>query len=196
MTTQELIHTFNPANAKNLTEADIEVLRNLTDEQLLVLAEAYPNTANRRPYLVLFDKNLPENKQVYQQSTFRNLYNVRKLANQRHITAYSFKDLVFPLKRAEAPVRSIATATKKGAEQKKRVSMDLSPADAAAELKQATAEDGKKESGNKKAAGGNKAAKSETKPPKSEKKGNKPVTIPQPGADASEDFSDGQATPE
>jgi hypothetical protein len=44
----ELIQKFNPDNAANVTEADLEIMRTLSNDELKILAEAYPNQATRR----------------------------------------------------------------------------------------------------------------------------------------------------
>jgi hypothetical protein len=93
MTNEELIAKFNPANAGNLTAADLEEMRALTNDQLQVLAKAYPNEPNRKPYIVLYDKKLKPEKQIWQPSTWQNIFNVRKYANGGHLLPYTFRSL-------------------------------------------------------------------------------------------------------
>lgn len=132
MTTDELVQKFNPANAVNLGEADLLQMRELTDEQITALAKAYPNDAQRKPYLILYDKNLAANKQLYQMSTWQNLNNVRKFANRKNLIPYTFEVLFRamrnpqtsrPAQRTTAPAR--------------KVTVDLSAEAAARELNEA-----------------------------------------------------------
>jgi hypothetical protein len=137
MTKEQIIAKYNPVNAHNLTESDLSEMRNLTDEQIKTLAEAYPNNANRKPYLILYDTKLAENKQLYNLSTWQNLYNVRKFSNMRNLQPFTFKEL-FQVSR---PSRSATVSKRAGSTLAKvptsaRKVVDLSAGEAAAELKQ------------------------------------------------------------
>src|SRR5688572_7240405 len=90
MTNEELIAKFNPANAATLTAEDLLIMRNLTDEQIAVLAEAYPNQPMRRAYLRLYDSRVAENKQIFPTSTWQNLRNARKFSNLKYLQPYDF----------------------------------------------------------------------------------------------------------
>lgn len=70
---KHIVELFNPANAANLKDADLKALPSLTKEDVAELAKAYPNTATNNNYLLLFDKKLPEDKQLYQLSSWQNL---------------------------------------------------------------------------------------------------------------------------
>lgn len=135
MTDQELIAKYNPANAYNVTEADIVAMRELTNEQLDVLAKAYPNKPGQRPYLVLNDANLAANKQLRNLSTWQNLRNVRKFAARKNLSAWTFRELhqatrAVP-RQALPPSRNVASNLKPGR------TVDLGAAEAAAMLKKA-----------------------------------------------------------
>lgn len=131
MDDNQLVELFNPANAKNLTPQDLQAMQELTDEQLAVLAKHYPNTAHMRSYLVLYDKNVAENKQIYPPSTWQNLHNVRRFANRKSLVPYTFTSLFMKRPKAEVTRTIISSRT---AAAKKR-SVDLTPQEAAAELK-------------------------------------------------------------
>lgn len=128
MTNEQLIEKFNPANGPLLTAEDLVMMRELTDEQINVLAEAYPNQPTRRSYLRLYDKQLPEDKQLYQLSTWQNLRNVRKFSAKKNLVAYDF----FKVGSMPAAVKKTAVPAKSSP---KKVVVDLSAQEAAAELK-------------------------------------------------------------
>lgn len=132
LTNEELVQKFNPANAANITAEDVEIMHNLTTEQLDVLAAAYPNQPNRKPYIRLYDKNLKENKQLYQLSTWQNLRNLRKFSNKTNLIPWEFFAV-----NAGAMVKPIAKGAQvpAGAKQPARkVVVDLTAKEAAAEL--------------------------------------------------------------
>lgn len=85
-----LIETYNPANAANLTEQEISAMQNLTKEEIAALAEAYPNSPQSNNYLLLIDKRLPADKQLYQMSSWKNLKDLLDLA-QTHFVAFGFR---------------------------------------------------------------------------------------------------------
>lgn len=130
MTNEELIQKFNPARAMQLTDEDIEQLRALSTEQLGVLARAYPNQANQRPYLLLRDSTLEDKKQLYPLGTFQSLYNLHKFHHKTNFSAYTFKVRHQPPKKAPAlrGVRPTTTPTGKV--------VDLSASDAARQLRE------------------------------------------------------------
>lgn len=96
MTDEELIQKFNPATAGGLTDADLAIMRGLTTEQIAVLAKAYPNNGHQRPYLLLADASLPENKQLFPLSTWQNLHSLHKFHSKTNFSAYTFKALFKP----------------------------------------------------------------------------------------------------
>jgi hypothetical protein len=128
MNNQELVTKFNPANAANLTPEDLAILRDLNDAQITVLAQAYPNQPTRRAYLILYDQNLPLNKQFYHLSTWQNLNNVRKFANRKNLIPWTFTALHSNTNK-QAPTPSM-TSKPAGP----RVPVDLTANEAAAEL--------------------------------------------------------------
>lgn len=138
MTNAELIALFNPNNAANIGAQDLETMRALTDDQIDVLADAFPNVPTRRAYLILFDQNLPDNKQLYQLSTWQNLRNVRKYSNRKNLIAFTFKS-IFDRKAGAAAGQTTMHKTTGAA---KRVAVDLTAEQAKKELEDAL---GKKE---------------------------------------------------
>lgn len=135
MTKEQLIAKYNPANARNLSQADLDAMREFSTEQLKELAEAYPNNANRKPYLILHDNNVKEGKQLYPLSTWQNLYNVRKFSGMKNLVAHTFKEL-FTVARPQnriAANRAGSSAGKPTTTARKVV--DLSAGEAADELK-------------------------------------------------------------
>lgn len=129
LTNEQLIATFNPANGSKLTAEDLETLRALTDEQIDVLADHFPNQPTRRTYLRLYDKQLPADKQLYQLSTWQNLRNVRKYSNRKNLIAWDF----FTSTTRLAPTPP--TGIKKSTTSPKKVIVDLTAKEAADELK-------------------------------------------------------------
>lgn len=125
MTDQELIKRFNPTNTQPLNPEETEVMRNLTDEQITKLAEAYPNQPTRKTYLILYDKNMKPDRQLRQLSTWQNLRNVRKYSNLKNLIAWEFK--------GASPLPQNRTQPGKPTAQK--VIVDMSAQEAAAELK-------------------------------------------------------------
>jgi hypothetical protein len=69
-------------------------MRDLTDEQIGQLAEAYPNQPRGNAYLVYYNKNLPDKDQNYALGTWANLANLRKIGYS-HILPFSFKDAFY-----------------------------------------------------------------------------------------------------
>jgi len=132
MTTEQLLAKFNPANAGNLTAQDITEMRNLTDQQIDALANAYPNQANRRPYLRLYDTSKAENKQLFNLSTWQNLRNVRKFSNMKNLVPYDF--IATPAAFAQQQKANSQKVGAKVTSNPRKVVVDLSAKEAAAEL--------------------------------------------------------------
>lgn len=127
MNDKQILERFNPNDTKPLSPEELEVMRNLSDDQIQKLAEAYPNTPSRRAYIKLYDKNIKElHKQMFQLSTWQNLRNLRKYSNQKNLVAWDFKG--FP-QQVVRPVSQQRTAQQK-------VIVDMSAQEAAAELKE------------------------------------------------------------
>lgn len=129
MTNEQLIEKFNPLNGSNLSAEDLETLHNLTDEQIDVLANAYPNQPSRKAYLRLYDKNIKPEKQVYNLSTWQNLRNLRKFNAKKNLIAWDFFTVAGA---ARQPVK--ATAPVAGAKTPRKVVVDMTAKEAAAEL--------------------------------------------------------------
>lgn len=129
MTNEQLIQKFNPLNAANLTGEDLEIMHGLTDQQIDVLANAYPNQPQRRSYIRYYDKNVPATKQVYNLGTWQNLRNLRKFNNMKNLIPWDFFS---PAGVARQPIK--ATAPVPGAKAAKKVVVDMSAKEAAAEL--------------------------------------------------------------
>lgn len=127
MTDKQIVERFNPNNTALLNPEELEVMRNLTDDQIHKLAEAYPNTPNRRAYIKLYDKNIKEiHKQMFQLSTWQNLRNLRKYSNRKNLIAWDFKGFPQPVQRAVAPQRAAG----------QKIIVDMSAQEAAAELRE------------------------------------------------------------
>lgn len=132
MTKDELVAKFDPANANNLSESDLEQMRALTDDEIDHLAKAYPNQAQRKAYLITYDKNLDAKKQLYHLSTWQNLRNVRKFANRKNLIPWTFRSLFMGQGRPQTSTpqgRNTAPARKE--------TIDLSAEAAAKELTEA-----------------------------------------------------------
>lgn len=129
MTNEQLIQKFNPLNAPNLNAEDLETMHNLTDDQIDVLANAYPNQPQRRSYIRYYDKNVPLAKQVYNLGTWQNLRNLRKFNNMKNLIPWDFFS---PAGVARQPIK--ATAPAPGAKSPKKVVVDMSAKEAADEL--------------------------------------------------------------
>lgn len=127
MTNEQLIVKFSPKNGLNLTAEDLEAMRNLTDDQIDVLADAYPNQPTRTAYLRLYDTSLPADKQIYQLSTWQNLRNVRKFSNKKNLRPYDFYTRNAKAIGQNKTVKATTTTAKK-------VVVDLTAKEAAAEL--------------------------------------------------------------
>jgi hypothetical protein len=131
MTNEQLIEKFNPANGANITPEDLETLHSLTDEQIDVLAKAFPNTPTRRAYLRLYDKNMTLEKQLYQLSTWQNLRNNRKFSSKKNLIAWDFFTTGT---RVNATAHASAKNVKASATSPRKVVVDLTATEAAAEL--------------------------------------------------------------
>lgn len=136
MTKEQLLAKYNPANARNLSQADLDAMRDFTNDQLKELADAYPNSANRKPYLILFDNNVKPEKQLFPLSTWQNLYNVRKFSSMKNLVAHTFRE-VFTVARPQNKI----TANRPGSSVGKQTTtarkvVDLSASEAAAELRE------------------------------------------------------------
>lgn len=129
MTNEQLIQKFNPVNAANLTPEDLEIMHALTDEQIDVLANAYPNQPSRRAYIRLYDKNVGANKQVYNLSTWQNLRNLRKFNAKKNLIAWDFFNVAGAARQPTKATQPVA-----GAKSPKKVVVDMTAKEAAAEL--------------------------------------------------------------
>lgn len=133
MTNEHLIAKFNPANVANLTAQDLLEMRALTDQQIDTLAKAYPNQPSRRAYLRLYDTTKPESKQIFNLSTWQNLRNVRKYSNMKNLVPYDF--VATPGQFATQAREQISRVSGKASTSPKKVVVDLTAQEAAAELK-------------------------------------------------------------
>lgn len=137
MTNEQLIVKFNPANGSNVAAEDLAILRELTDEQIDILANAYPNVPVRKSYLRLYDKNIKPEKQLYQLSTWQNLRNVRKFSNMKNLIAWDFL-----VSAGKAPV-NVKSVGRLSPSMGKKVVVDLTAQEAADELTKAITESNK-----------------------------------------------------
>ena len=106
----DIIKTYNPANAGALTAEQLNDLQNLTSAEIKELANAYPNTAISRAYLLIIDKSKPAEKQLPSLSTFQNLWNLREKNGLKNLVAWKFRDNYKP---PAIPQRSTNTRLKK-----------------------------------------------------------------------------------
>lgn len=106
MTTDQLIKTYNPTAVAHLTKEQIDNMKNLTDEQIKILAEAYPNTPSANAYLVLFDTKLDFNKQLFSLSTWSNLHRLHSKQRMVNYRPYTFRELFVPERQAKAVVKT------------------------------------------------------------------------------------------
>jgi hypothetical protein len=180
MTNEQLIEKFNPAHGSNMTAEDLETLRGLSDAQIDVLADAYPNKPTRRVYLRLFDTTLPANKQLFQLSTWQNLRNLRKFSNKKNLRPYDFLASATSLNQQ----RQATAARPTGSSPVKKQVVDLTAKEAADELKNAVA----KQKAQSPAAEPEKVKVAATKPPVKPAAG-KGKTAPG-GAPADQEFID------
>lgn len=129
MTNEQLILKYNPANAATFKPEDFQEMRALSDDQIQILAEAFPNQPSRKSYLRLYDTTLDPHKQLYQLSTWQNLRNVRKFSNKKNLVAYDFY---------QVGAKAAAVATTRNAKvpvQPKKVVVDMTAQEAADELR-------------------------------------------------------------
>lgn len=85
----DFIQIYNPANARNLTPEQVEAMRDLTDDQIKQLAEAYPNQPTGNAYLMYYIKG-DGDKQRYPLGTWKNLANLRGLG-KKDIVPFGYK---------------------------------------------------------------------------------------------------------
>lgn len=148
MTNEILLAKFNPVNAGNLSAEDTEILRNLTDAEIDLLADAYPNQPTRRAYLRLYDKNVKENAQFYNLSTWQNLRNNRKFSGKKNLIAW---EMFVPGILAQ-PTRQAKTNSATSSASPRKVVVDLTAKEAADQLREATKKTEPKTSPRKKKA--------------------------------------------
>lgn len=99
------IADFNPANAKSLSKEQLAAMQTFSMEELKALAEAYPNKPTQPAYLILKDSKVKENtKQIYNRSTWQNLYALWKVG-QKNYVAFSFISVFVTPTAAQAPVK-------------------------------------------------------------------------------------------
>lgn len=129
MTDQQLIEKFNPATAGNLSPEDIETLRALSDQQIAVLAKAYPNQPRMTMYLRYSDSRVAPDKQILQRGTWQNLHNARKYSNATYLRPYDFM-LAGNKQQTTRPAPGMKVASAPA-----RVQVDLTAQEAAEELR-------------------------------------------------------------
>lgn len=129
----QLIEKFNPENAANMTAEDLEIMRALTNDELRVLAAAYPNQPVRKAYLILYDTSVKDQaRQLFPLSTWQNLFNVRVGQAMKNLIPWDFKKNL-PNMKNRATARRIPIAAPA---QQRRI-IDITPQEAANELSQA-----------------------------------------------------------
>jgi hypothetical protein len=81
---KETIDLYAPHNAKNLTAEHLAAMEHFTKDDVKALAQAYPNSATTSPYLILKEKGVAENKQVYHPSTWHNFYALVRMGTTKY----------------------------------------------------------------------------------------------------------------
>lgn len=116
---KDIIKLYDPANAGNLTPDEITAMQNLSKAELDQLAAAYPNKTLGGSYLVLFNKSIPANKQLYPLTTWQNLANLRRNPKKDNFVAFNYAKN-FNRKSAKAtgllPSKGVQDLTKQAAE--------------------------------------------------------------------------------
>lgn len=107
----DIIEIYNPANASKLTEEQVQAMKDLTDEEITALAEAYPNQPTGNAYLRYYDKNEKESLQRYPLGTWKNLANLRKLG-KKELLPFGFLKSVQPIN-ANKNTKSLVPTTKR-----------------------------------------------------------------------------------
>jgi hypothetical protein len=79
------VDLYNPRNAAELTEEELEAMKTFTREQVEELARKYPNTGTGRPYLLLYDTRKDPAKQIYPRSTWTNLLGLWRMGQKTFI---------------------------------------------------------------------------------------------------------------
>ena len=118
---EKVIKAYDPANAAKLSDADKAALGNLTTEEIYALAKAYPNAKGGkagRGYLVLKDKSLPENRQLYPVSSWENLAELHKQGLTQYVPA-GFKATFSKTASSSIPVGETQDLTKEELEAQK-----------------------------------------------------------------------------
>lgn len=131
MTNEELIAIYNPANAASLTPEQITAMQSLDNAQICALAKAYPNRPRGNAYLVLYDTDLPQNKQLFSLSTWQNLCNLRSKMSKKNFVPFTFRNLFVQTTGSVARSSNSQPATKQV--------VDISTAEVATALSQAAA---------------------------------------------------------
>ncbi len=89
------LRAYDPANAKELTQEQLTLMSDLTKEDYKLLAEMFPNTGGNTAYLILKDKSVPDNKQIFPRSTWKNYYALLTVggAAQKNFVPISFTSI-------------------------------------------------------------------------------------------------------
>lgn len=100
--TKNYLDLYDPANAGNLTEQDVADMQNLTSDEINALAKKFKNRPSGNNYLILFNKQLAADKQLFPESTWQNLASLRDNNARPNFVAFSFKQ-IFNRKQGKAP---------------------------------------------------------------------------------------------
>lgn len=88
---KQTLQKYDPANAKNLTPEDIAAMKDFTNDDLLTLAQLFPNKAQGGAYLIIGNTNMKV--QTGNRGTFQNLYNLKVKNGQKQFFAMSYTSL-------------------------------------------------------------------------------------------------------
>ena len=91
-----IVELYNPQNASNLSIEEVEAMQHLSDDEIKLLAKAYPNQATKNAYLKYYVTSEKNEQQRYPRGTWQNLYNLRKM-NRKDIVAIGFVGSIAPV---------------------------------------------------------------------------------------------------
>jgi hypothetical protein len=93
----DILQVYNPANAANLSAEETAAMKDLSNEQIAQLAQAYPNQPTGNAYLVYYITSEDAKSQRYPLGTWSNLNELRKMG-RADILPFGFFKNVFSQK--------------------------------------------------------------------------------------------------
>jgi hypothetical protein len=111
---QDFLDLYAPSNVRSLSKDQVAAMKDFTKEQIYALAKAYPNTgAAGMAYLILGNRKLSPEKQLFPRSTWQNLANLIR-QGESDFYPYSFK-AIFQGRPKPLPVAKAQDLTKEQA---------------------------------------------------------------------------------